>query len=142
MNATSTDRSSTPLPLTGVRLLIVEDEALVAMDYAQMLERAGAIIVGVASKVDDALRDIETLDFDAALLDGNLFGQSVEAVSIALSRNGRPFVFVTGYSKEALPKAFAQATVVNKPCAADSLIAAVQGMKLRPAGRPERRSPG
>jgi CheY-like chemotaxis protein len=128
--------SATPSPLAGPRLLIVEDEALVAMDYADMLERAGAVIAGVTSNVDDALRAIETLDFDAALLDGNLFGQSVEAVAVALARNGIPFVFVTGYSKDALPKVFAQATVVAKPCAADALIEAVRGMRLRPAGRP------
>jgi CheY-like chemotaxis protein len=136
MNTTGTDRSNTPTPLAGLRLLIVEDEALVAMDYVKMLEGAGAIIAGVASNVMDALRDIEALDFDAALLDGNLFGQSVDAVAVALARHGIPFVFVTGYSKEALPKIFAQATVVAKPCAADSLIGAVQGMRLRPAGRP------
>jgi CheY-like chemotaxis protein len=119
-------------PLADMRLLIVEDEPLVAMDCAEALEGAGATIAGTAGNLDDALRDIGRLEFDAAVLDANLYGRSVDPAAAALTRRGIPFIFVSGYNKEALPKAFLHAPTLCKPYTSDALVAAVQGVRQSP----------
>ena len=101
--------------LAGKRFLIVEDEPLVAMDMAAMLEQAGAEIAGSAGAASDALALIERTQFDAALLDANLAGSPVNDIAIALTRQNVPFAFVTGYGRDGLPEAFAAAELLSKP---------------------------
>lgn len=108
--------------LDGRRLLVVEDEALVALELIAVLEDAGASVHGPARTVEEALEAIETGAFDAALLDGNLHGKPVDAVAAALTRRGIPFAFVSGYGRENLPAAFAQAPVVSKPFIPQQLV--------------------
>jgi DNA-binding response OmpR family regulator len=102
------------------------------MDCAAVVEGAGGVVAGITGNMSDALRDIETLDIDAALLDANLFGQSVNSLAAALTRRNVPFIFVSGYNKEALPTAFASTPMLCKPYSADQLIAAVQSICRRP----------
>src|SRR3954470_681835 len=89
----------------GRRLLIVEDDYLIAADLASSLEELGAEVIGPAGTVEDALelvqRSGETLD--GAVLDINLREQRVYPVATALARHGVPFVFVTGYDTVAIP---------------------------------------
>ena len=120
-------------PLAGLRVLIVEDEALVAMDCAAVLESAGAAIAGTAGNVRDALSATDRMDIDAVLLDGNLHGQPVDEVAAALARRRIPFLFVTGYGSESLPRAFAHAPILNKPYKPEDLVATVA--RLRAADR-------
>lgn len=109
-------------PLEGKRILVVEDEPLLAMDIAGQLEDAGAHVVGPAASLSAALGLIEQYRFDAALLDANLDGHPVDDIATALARKAVPFVFVTGYGRESLPASFADANLLPKPFGARQLL--------------------
>ncbi len=117
--------------LAGMRLLVIEDEPIIAMQMAVELEQAGATIAGTAATIEQALAAIATLPLDGALLDGNLRGLSVEEVASALAGRGVPFVFVSGYGREHLPQGFEQVVIVAKPFSGIDLVAAVMGLVPR-----------
>jgi CheY-like chemotaxis protein len=87
------------------RLLVVEDELLVALDIESILTEAGMEVVGPASTAAEALQLIGSTKLDAALLDANLSGEPIDEVASALSAKGVPFAYVTGYGRESLPEA-------------------------------------
>ncbi|HWQ86486.1 response regulator [Brevundimonas sp.] len=103
-------------PLTGRRVLVVEDESLVAMLLETILEDMGCTPVGPAANVDDGLAmatDGERLD--AALLDVNVAGRQVFPVAEALKARGVPFVFSTGYGEGGLPEEWRGQATIQKP---------------------------
>jgi CheY-like chemotaxis protein len=114
-----------PLILAGCRLLVIEDEPLVALDLVAGLEEAGAEIVGSAGTVEEALQLIGSAPMDAVLLDANLRGRPVDDLAAALTRKNVPFVFVTGYGQESLPRSFSSAPMLAKPFSRDQLLRAV-----------------
>ena len=134
LNATqtiaSTDNDARAI-LAGRRLLVVEDEPLVAMDIVGGLQDAGGEITGPAGTEQHALSLIESTKLDAALLDCNLHGRPVDAIAAALARNNVPFIFVTGHTREALPQAFAGAGLLTKPFSQEQLVNAVAGVLTR-----------
>lgn len=102
--------------LNGRRVLVVEDESLVAMLLETILEDMGCTPVGPASNIDDGeamARD--TVDLDAALLDVNVAGRQVFPVAAALKERGVPFVFSTGYGEGGLPDEWRGTTTIQKP---------------------------
>ena len=113
-----------PARLAGMQILVVEDEPLVALDIVAALEAAGAEVLGTAGTAKEALTLINNTEPAAALLDGNLRGQSVDEIAAALTARNVPFLFVTGYGAESLPQAFAKAPILSKPFSHDQLIAA------------------
>ena len=114
--------ASSSRTLAGKRVLIVEDEPLVAMDLADHLAEAGAEIIGPVGNVSDALSLIEREKCDAALLDANLAGIPVDDIAAALTRKNVPFAFVNGYGPESLPRYFAAAETLSKPFGAQQLL--------------------
>ena len=110
--------------LAGKRLLVVEDEALVALDIVTALEGAGAEVVGSAGTAKDALNIINNTPLDAALLDANLRGDPVDEIASALIARKVPFLFVTGYGPESLPKGFMESGILSKPFGQEQLVAA------------------
>jgi len=82
-------------------LFLVEDEALIRMMMAEMVEELGHQIVAEAGSVREGLPLAETVEFDLALLDVNLGGESVAPIAITIERRGLPFLFVTGYASTA-----------------------------------------
>lgn len=103
-------------PLSGRRVLIVEDESLVAMLLETILEDMECIPVGPASNIDDGeilARDTENLD--AALLDVNVAGRQVFPVAEVLKARGVPFVFSTGYGEGGLPEEWRGQPTLQKP---------------------------
>ncbi|HYD88175.1 MAG TPA: PAS domain S-box protein [Vitreimonas sp.] len=108
------------------RILVVEDETLIAMVLVDYLEEAGCQVVGPAATVEAALGLVDAGDIDAALLDGNLAGQRVDGIAAALTKKGVPFAFVTGYGREALPTAFREAVIVEKPFSQKQCVAALE----------------
>ena len=96
-------------------LFLVEDEALIRMMIVQMIEELGHRVVAEAGSVGEALPLAETAEFDLALLDVNLAGESIAPVAITIERRGLPFLFVTGYSPAALPGPFSGSFVLRKP---------------------------
>ena len=84
--------------LVGRRILVVEDEMLILMLTEDLLEANGCKSVSAAATVAKALALIASHEFDAAVLDMNLNGDSSHAVANALTEKGVPFIFVTGYA--------------------------------------------
>lgn len=113
---------------SGKRILLVEDEMLIAMVAADYLSDAGCEVVGPASTVENALQLIDSGRIDAALLDGNLRGRSIESVAVALSQQGTPFAFVTGYGRRALPEAFREGLLIEKPFSEAELLSVTKQM--------------
>ncbi|HLI17911.1 MAG TPA: response regulator [Rhodanobacteraceae bacterium] len=101
--------------LQGKRALVVEDEPRVAMMVEDLLRDLGCEVVGLATRVDEATAKAETLSFDIALLDVNLGDKQSFPVAEAIAARGLPFVFTTGYSASALPEAFRNRPVLQKP---------------------------
>ena len=102
--------------LQGRRVLVVEDESLVAMLLETILEDMGCTPVGPASNIDEGealARDEAALD--AALLDVNVAGRQVFPVAAALKARGVPFVFSTGYGEGGLPDEWRGNPTIQKP---------------------------
>jgi len=118
-------------PLAGHCFLVVEDEPLVALDVVASLEQAGADIAGSVGSAAEALALIGSKRLDAALLDANLAGRPVDDIAAALTRRNVPFAFVTGYGRESLPQAFADAPVLSKPFSQQQLLDAATALVRR-----------
>jgi DNA-binding response OmpR family regulator len=101
--------------LEGIRVLVVEDEFLVATLIEDMLVAAGCVVAGPIPRLSEALDAADRGTFDAAVLDVNLGGDRVYPVADALSRRNVPFVFVTGYSTGVLPCEYAERPRLSKP---------------------------
>ena len=99
----------------GLRLLVVEDEVMIASMIEEMATELGHRIVGLAASVEEAARLADETEFDAALLDVNLQGRSVEAIADTLARRGKPFVFTTGYGERGIPPRFKDRPMLPKP---------------------------
>jgi DNA-binding response OmpR family regulator len=104
------------------RVLIVEDEPLVAEDLRAVLIDAGFEIAGVAFRVARALSLIESVGCDAAIVDANLAGASAAPVAAALSARGLPFVVLSGYTREQLQSEFSGGFFIQKPYRLTELI--------------------
>jgi ActR/RegA family two-component response regulator len=102
--------------LRGRRLLIVEDEYMIAADLAYTLEDRGVEVVGPVGSVDEALALVEAEGrLDGAVLDLNLGNDRAYPVADALLARGVPFVFATGYGREVIPAAYAEVPRCEKP---------------------------
>ena len=102
--------------LRGSRILIVEDEYLLADDLNNALADAGAHVLGPAASVEDAKALIgNDATIDAAILDVNLRGDMVFPLADILRDRGIPFAFATGYDDWALPPRFADSPRIEKP---------------------------
>lgn len=117
--------------MSGMRVLVIEDEFLVGLEVQSLLSEAGFDVVGPAATVPDALRRICSTDLDAAVVDGNLGGQSTEEIGAALADRGTPFVVLTGYGRENLPPSLVNARFMEKPFDSRVLVDTVQ----RPCSR-------
>lgn len=103
------------------RILVVEDEFLIAMHIVDILEDDGYQVVGPVASLSEAI-DIATGEaLDGALLDVNIIGGRVDHVADILDGRGVPFMFVSAYSRDHLPKNFVDATLINKPFDDDAL---------------------
>ncbi|MGH7029653.1 MAG: response regulator [Stellaceae bacterium] len=120
--------------LQGARVLVVEDEYLVASLIEDMLQSAGCIVAGPIPRLAQALDAAESEVCDAAVLDVNLAGERVFPVADILSRRNVPFLLVTGYDGNTLPPAYAGCPRLHKPFRLADLLAALRGMLK---GRPE-----
>jgi PAS domain S-box-containing protein len=110
--------------VAGLRLLIVEDALLLALELEAGLTEAGAVVVGSAGDLGEAMGMIG-LDIDAAVLDANLNGESVRPVAEALAARGVPFVFATGYGDDKITPELFGAPVIRKPYDVTQVAAAL-----------------
>ena len=113
----------------GRRVLIVEDESLVAMLLETILEDMGCLAVGPAATVDEGRRMAADEAVDAALLDVNDAGRQVFPVAQVLKDRGVPFIFSTGYGEGGLPDEWRGQPTLQKPfteaAVRDALITAM-----------------
>lgn len=101
--------------MTGKRILVVEDEFLIALEILSMLEDAGFSGVEHAGTEAEALRLLGSGAWDAVVADANLDGRSAERLTIHLRAQGIPFVVVTGYDRDSLPASIRDAPLIEKP---------------------------
>src|SRR5262245_8926318 len=106
-------------------ILLVEDETLIRMMLAQMVEELGHRVVAEAANVDVGRTRAEIEDYDLAILDINLQGFNVQPVAQAISRRGLPFFFLTGYGSRGVPNGFKGLPVLDKPCTIEVLKSAI-----------------
>ena len=107
------------------RILIVEDEPLIALELEEFLINAGFKIAAIAGKLEKALALIESGSCDAAIVDANLAGVSASPLASALTARGMPFIVLSGYSSEQLEGAFPGALLLQKPCRPAQVIQAL-----------------
>lgn len=113
------------MSLAGKRLLIIEDEAIIAMTAEDMLEQIGCTVAGVAATFAEAMAAVERGEFDVALLDINLNGVSSLGVAERLREKGMPFVFATGYGSAGRGEEYEDVPLVAKPYRLEALEAAI-----------------
>lgn len=106
----------------GLRVLIVEDEFMIAMAVEAVVVDAGGVIIDMTATLDQALSLARSADIDAALLDINLNGETSFPVASILGERGIPYAFVTGYGRKMVPEAFVAAPILTKPYARGDLI--------------------
>jgi DNA-binding response OmpR family regulator len=118
--------------LAGRRVLVVEDETMVAMLVETVLEDEHCAIVGPIGDLDEALAAAESEVLDLAVLDINLAGRMVFPVAEVLARRGVPFLLLSGYGDKALPGNRQHWPICGKPFRMVDLVAALNRL-LEPA---------
>ena len=101
--------------LAGRRVLVVEDEAMIALMQVGVLENAGCVVLGPVRRVASALRVIAEQNVDIAILDINLGREKSYPVADALAARNVPFVFVTGYGREEILPTYRMRHRLGKP---------------------------
>ncbi len=102
--------------LSGRRVLVVEDEVMIARMLESMLTSLGCTVVDTAARIDQALAMIETLAaLDVVVLDLSLNGKRSYPIADALVARGIPFVFSTGFNKDNMPEAYQNVPMLQKP---------------------------
>ena len=114
------------MAIEGIRIFLVEDEAIIAMMAEDMLEELGCDIVATATALPEALKVVETIPFDLALLDINLNGVDSSPVAETLRAQGRPFIFTTGYGSAGRAPAYSDVPLVTKPYRSTDLADAIR----------------
>jgi CheY-like chemotaxis protein len=111
--------------LSNRKVLVVEDEMMIAMLIEDMLDEFGCKPVGPATNVPRALELIGKESIDIAVLDLNLDGKDTYAIADALQRKSVPFIFATGYGSTGLRQEYGNRPVLQKPFQARDLSTAL-----------------
>ncbi len=118
--------SNGPSDLGGLRVLLVEDNLLLAEVISDALATYGCVVVGPAPDVESGLQLAREAQFDGALLDINLFGDFCFPIAAVLTERKIPFLFLTGYDNSRLiPPEFRSARRLSKPIDPDALSSAI-----------------
>ncbi len=112
------------------RVLIIEDEPLIALSLEDVLINAGFQIAGVAGKLEKALALIESVACDVAIVDANLAGVSASPAAIALAARRLPYIVMSGYSPEQMQGVFPGAHFIQKPCRTELVIETLNALLL------------
>lgn len=105
----------TTASLTGCRILVVEDEWLIASVIEEVLQNLGCVVVGPVSRLDAALQRAKDEMLDAAILDVSIRGGEVYPVAEQLAIRGIPFVLASGYGAWLLPETLRDRPRLTKP---------------------------
>lgn len=107
--------------LTGLRILVVEDEAAISLLLEDMLLDFGCEVIGPAARLSAALDAVSNEQVDLAILDVNVAGEPIYPVAEALAQRSIPFVFSTGYGSAGIRDSFRDRPVLQKPFAQNDL---------------------
>jgi CheY-like chemotaxis protein len=124
--------------LRGLRILVVEDEAMIVMLLEDMLSDLGCELIGPAYKIDEALALIQSERFDGAILDVNLAGERTTPLADILQSKGIPLLFATGYGNAGVNDAFRGRPVLTKPFTQNQLEEAMRSLFAASERLPER----
>ncbi|WP_434211806.1 response regulator [[Pseudomonas] boreopolis] len=109
--------------LSGLRVLVVENDEMNALLLEMQLQQAGASVIGPAGRVEDAVQLVEEWAPQAVILDYRLGdGETSEPVARILTERGIPFVLATGIAREKVPAAFDAGSILIKPYLAEDLV--------------------
>lgn len=112
--------------LAGLRILIVEDDALVALNLQEFVESLGCHVVGPTGRLSEALTILDAEEIDGAMLDINLHGEMVYPLAERLAERQTPMLFCSGYAfTTAVPPRFSHYKQVAKPCVEHTLRTAM-----------------
>ncbi len=114
-----------------MRILVVEDEFLIAEQLTRDISNLGDTVIGPFSDIAEAMCSLTSADADAAILDVHLGAQTSFCIADQLNRQEVPFVFVTGYMVHDVPDRFRQQSVHFKPCPTRSLLRQLHAHRLR-----------
>lgn len=114
-------------PLVGKRILLVEDDFLVAISLVRMLNGMGCEVIGPIPSVEEGTASAERDEFEGAVLDVNIHGGHSGPIAEIVRNSGRPLLFITGYgSPSALPGDLRRLPRLSKPVSRESLQAALE----------------
>src|ERR1700737_5308907 len=94
----------TATPPPGGSVFLVEDEVMIRMMVADMLEELGYRVVAEAGEINEAIRLAQSAEFDLAILDVNVNGKVISPVADLITARNPPFIFATGYGSSRLPE--------------------------------------
>jgi CheY-like chemotaxis protein len=112
--------------LKGHRILIVEDNFVMALDLSLMVEDLGGAVVGPAGRLEEGMALAQANELDAAILDVNLDGSNTFRLADGLVAAGVAVIFATGYDIKMLPERFAQTPKLSKPFSLPSVEKALR----------------
>jgi CheY-like chemotaxis protein len=106
---------------SGGSVFLVEDEVMIRMMVADMLEELGYKVAAEAGDIVEAMRLAQSSEFDFAILDVNVNGKVISPVADVIKARGRPFIFATGYGSSGLPEQYRDRPALQKPFQLDAL---------------------
>src|SRR5260370_10400522 len=98
----------------GGSVFLVEDEVMIRMMVADMLEELGYRVVAEAGEINEAIRLAQSAEFDLAILDVNVNGKVISPVAELITARNRPFIFATGYGSSSLPPEYLHRPALQK----------------------------
>ncbi|MDI1261919.1 MAG: response regulator [bacterium] len=108
-------------PPTGCSVFLVEDEVMIRMMVADMLEELGHRVAAEAGEIGEAMKLVPSTEFDLAILDVNVNGKVITPVAELIQAKGRPFIFATGYGSSGLPPEYRERPALQKPFQLETL---------------------
>jgi DNA-binding response OmpR family regulator len=127
--------SEDTMELNGKRIVVVEDDYMLAVEVCRELRKFGATVLGPAPTPFYAMQLINGKRIDAAVLDVRLHGTTVFEVADRLTGQGVPIIFATGLNREELPGRYRNATCLEKPLDNTKLVAKIRELTREPARR-------
>ena len=106
---------------SGGSVFLVEDEVMIRMMVADMLEELGYTVAAEAGEINEAIRLAQTIYYDLAILDVNVNGKVITPVAELINARHRPFIFATGYGSSGLPEEYRDRPALQKPFQLETL---------------------
>jgi CheY-like chemotaxis protein len=116
----------------GGSVFLVEDEVMIRMMVADMLEELGYSVAAEAGEIGEAMKLAESAEFDLAILDVNVNGKMISPVADLIKARQRPFIFATGYGSSGLPEEYRDRPALQKPFQIETLAKVIDTVMTGP----------